>query len=65
MIQTASRARFLLEPASAVRIVRKRRREDFDRDVALKVVIARPIDLSHAPGAQRAENFEAAKTITR
>ena len=41
----------------------KRRGQDLDRDVALQLMIARPVDLAHAAGAQRAENLEAAEAI--
>ena len=63
MIQPAGSARFLLEPAPAILIVRKRRRESFDRDVAVQLMVARPVHLTHTPGAQRAENFETAEAI--
>ena len=52
MIQPAGSSRFLLESAPAIRIVGKCRRQDFDRDVAVQLMIACPIHLAHAPGAQ-------------
>ena len=63
MIQAAGGSRFLLEPAAPIRIRRERRREDFECDVALQLMIAGPVHFTHAPGAERAENLEAAKAI--
>jgi hypothetical protein len=63
MIQPTRSSRFLLESAPPIRIAGKRRRQDFDRDVALQLMVACPIHLAHAPSAQRAQYFEAAKAI--
>ena len=63
MVQAAGRSRFLLEAAAPIRIVHERRRQDFDGDVALQLMIAGPIDFTHAPGAEGAQDLEAAETI--
>src|SRR5437773_9799113 len=38
-------------------IRRERIRQDFDRDVAIELRVARPIDLAHPAGAERRENL--------
>ncbi len=45
------------------RLVRKeRRREHLDRDLALKPRVARPVDLPHPAGAERAQDFVRSQT---
>ncbi len=63
MVQPAGRSRFLFEPATTVRVVQKRSEQDLDRDVALQLMIARPVHFAHAADAQRAEDLEAAEAI--
>ena len=63
MIQAAGGACLLLEAAPTSASSRERRRQHLDRDVALQLRIARPVDLAHSTGAQRAEDFEAAEAI--
>ena len=55
---------FAREPSKPVRIVRKRVREDLERDIAIQPGIARAIDLSHAPFADRRGDFVDAETST-
>ena len=40
-----------------VRIARKRRGEDFDRDDAIEARVARLVDLSHASGPKERDDF--------
>ena len=53
----ASSLRFALEPRQPVRIMRERRRAGLDRDVAIQLRVARPIDLAHAAFADRRGDF--------
>ena len=57
MIQRGKRLRFTRESRQAVRIVRKRLRQDLDRHVAIQPGIARPVDLPHPPFADRRGDF--------
>jgi hypothetical protein len=53
---------FALEALAAFRISRKFGREDLDRDEAVKTGVAGPVDLTHAPGANQAEDFIGAES---
>jgi len=53
MIERRERLRFAREPHQPIRIVRKRVREDFERDLAIELGIARPIHLPHPAFADR------------
>ena len=55
---------FSREPGQPVRIVRKRVREDLERDIAIQPDIARAIDLSHAAFADRRGDFVDAEKRT-
>ncbi len=57
MVQRPGRLGFLLEALQAIRVLRKRRRQHLDRDVALEPLVARPIDLAHPSGADRREDL--------
>src|SRR5262249_12734651 len=41
----------------AILVLRERARQDLDRDVASESTVARPIDLSHASGAEQFLDF--------
>ena len=62
MIQRGQRLGFALEARQALGIVRERLGQDLDRDVAVQLRIARAIDLSHAPFADRRGDFVDAET---
>ena len=62
MVQRRQGLGFACEPSKPVRIVRKRVREDLERDIAIQLRIARAIDLSHAPFADRRGDFVYAKS---
>ena len=53
MIQRRQSLRFALEAREAVGVVRERLRQDLDRDVAIQLRVASPIDLSHPAFADR------------
>ena len=57
VVQRCKGLGFAREPSKPVRIVRKRVREDLERDIAIQLGIARAIDLSHAPFADRRGDF--------
>ena len=56
---------FACEPSQPIGIVRKRVRQDFERDIAIQLRIARAIDLSHAPFADWRGDFVDAETGAR
>ena len=57
MRQRRDRLGFALEPRQRVRILRHRVRKHLDRDVPVELPVARPVNLSHAPRAQRREDL--------
>ena len=57
MIQRREHLRFALEARQAIGIARERFGQDFDRDVAIQLRIARAIHLAHAAGADLAGDF--------
>jgi hypothetical protein len=57
MIECRKDLRFALKPREAIRIVRQRGWEDFDRDVATELCIARTIHLAHTAGADGGEDL--------
>ena len=57
MIQRRQHLRFSPEPREPIRIERKGVGQDFQRDVAIELRIARAIHLAHAAGAERGQNF--------
>jgi hypothetical protein len=54
MIQRGERLRFASEARHALRVVRKRLRQDLDRDIPIELRVARAIHLAHTAGADRA-----------
>ena len=62
VVQRRSGARLLLEALATVGIGRELFRENLDRDFATQPPVARPIDLSHASGAQRDEDLVRSET---
>ena len=57
VIQDAGGPRLLLEAAQASGVLRERRRQHLDRDLAAEPRILRAVDLAHAPGADRVEDL--------
>ena len=57
MVQRREDARFALEPSESIGIRREGRRQNLDRDLALRLGVARAIDLAHAAGTERAGDF--------
>ena len=57
VIERRGCAGLLLETVQAVGVQGIRRGEHFDRHIAAQPRIARPVDLSHAPGANGADDF--------
>src|SRR5262245_16993341 len=53
MVQSSGRLGLLLEALQPVGVLRKRRRQHLDRDVALQTLVARPVNLSHPARAER------------
>ena len=53
----AAVARLLLEPKQSVAIAAKLDRQDLDRDVTSQADVPAAIDLSHAAGAEDADNL--------
>ena len=61
MTERRSRVRFLLEPAESLRIVRERRCDHLDGDVALEPGVTRTIHLAHASCTERRNDFVGAE----
>ena len=59
--RTPGRLRLLLEAAKPVRVLRERRGQDLDRDLAPEPRILRPVDLTHPSGADLAEDLVGAE----
>ena len=57
VVERCQHLRFTLEPRQAVAIVGEMIRQDLDRDVALQPAVAGPVDLAHAAGAKRRDDF--------
>jgi hypothetical protein len=57
MIERGGGLSFLLEAVKAIWILHNEGWQDLDGDVALELRIADAIDLTHAAGAERAENL--------
>jgi len=51
MVQGRQRSRLTLEPRQSIGVVRKRARQDFDRDSSIQTGIARFVDFAHAASA--------------
>ena len=64
MVQRRGGPRLLLEPREAFAVGRERLGKDLQRDFAAEPRVPRPVDLSHSPGPERAENFESPETGT-
>ena len=61
MIQRGEGLGFAREPCEPFGVARERVRQDFDRDVAIQLRIARPIHLAHTPGPKGGKDFVRAK----
>ena len=57
MIERGEQSRFALEARRAIGVRGERRRQNLQRDVALKLGIARAIDLAHAAGSEQRDDF--------
>jgi len=57
MVQRGERLRLPREARHAIRIARKGGRQELQRDVAIQLGVARPIDLAHTPGTERGEDL--------
>ncbi len=55
--ERGDRARLALEAHAPVFVLGQLRRQDFDRDCAIEARVAGAIDLSHAAGADRRDDF--------
>jgi hypothetical protein len=62
VVQRRQGPRLALETRNAVGIRSKRLRENFDRDIAVEPSVPRPVDLAHAAGADRRQDFVNAET---
>ena len=63
MIQRGEHFRFALEPRQALRIVREGIGQEFDRDRAIELCVARAVDLSHSAFAQLGHDLIASKGL--
>ena len=61
MIERGKDLRFTCEAREAFRIVRETVRQDFQRDVAPELRVARPVDLAHPAGAEQRQNLVGAE----
>ena len=57
MVQRGEDLCFTLEACEAIGIERERVRDDFQRDVATELRVARAIDLAHGAGPERRQDF--------
>ena len=62
MVERGEQFRFALESGQPIEILCECLREDFDRNVALEVCVARPIHLAHGAGAQCGHDLIAAES---
>ena len=65
MVQRGEDLRFAPEAREAIGIQREGRRPDLERDVAIEVGVARPVDLAHAAGADKLEDRVGTERIAR
>ena len=65
MIQRGEDLRFTLKSRKALRVSGKRFRQKLERDVAVKLRIARAIDLAHPTLADLGEDFVRAEAHAR
>ena len=57
MVQSGDRLRFTLEPHASDGIVGNACRQNLDGDIAVQPGVARAIDLAHAAGPDRRDDF--------
>ena len=57
MLERGDGPRFALEPLTEIGVGGERRGQDFDGDEAIEPDVARLVDLAHAAGPQRAQDF--------
>ena len=62
MIERCNRVRLALEPLATFRVVCDSGRQDLDRHQPIQSRVARSVHLSHATGAEIAEDFIGAET---
>ena len=58
MVEGCQQLRLALETSQAFRVGQEVGGEDLDRDLTLEGGVLRPVDLSHCPGAQFAEDLD-------
>jgi hypothetical protein len=63
MVERREHLRLTLEPREAFRVGRENFGEDFQRDVAIELRVARAIDLAHPTAPKRGEELEDTETI--
>ena len=64
VIQRRESLGFTLEAREPISVVRERLGQDLDRDVAIQLRVAGPINLPHAPFADAGDNFVDTETGT-
>ena len=64
MVQRGQDCGFARESGQAIGVVRKRIRQDLQRDIAIELGVARAIDLAHAAGPKGREDLVGTKAIT-
>ena len=57
VVQRRQRLSFAGEPGEAISVVRERVRQDLQRDIAIELRVAGPVDLAHAPFADLRGDF--------
>jgi len=57
MVQRGDRLRLALKPLAELVVPGQRRRDHLDGDVAVQARVTRPVDLSHAAGAERRDDL--------
>ena len=57
MVQRGEHLRLAIEPREPLGVVRDRRQQHLDRDVAIQLGIARAIDLTHAARAEHGDDL--------
>ena len=64
MVERGEHLRFALETREPVGVVRRTSRQDFDRDIASELRVARAIDLAHAAGAEMGDDLVVRDPLT-
>jgi hypothetical protein len=64
LVQGGKRPGFALEARDAIGIGDERFRQDFDRDIAIELRVARPVDFTHSARTDLRDDFTGAETST-